>query len=658
MKEAMSNIDIRALLFELAELKGGKIEKIYHNPPDEIRIRIYSGEKKDLIVQPGRRIHLTSYPRSSPRFPSSFAMLLRKYLSGGRIEEIKQFDFDRIVEISVLRGEERYNLIAEIMTKGNLVLTDPDGKIIMPLRISETSKRVLKPGEMYEYPPSKIDPSRMSFDDLMEILSGEEEVVRTLARNLSIGGLYAEEICLRAGVNKKKKCSELTGEEVHRIYSAVREIFDSIQPGRMTPHIVYVDEKMIDCVPIDLKVYDGLKRRNFENFNSALDEFFSREAVEKLEEWEKEEESKKIKKLLFRLGKQKQALQSYEEKEKIYKSKGEAIYLHYRFLESIYNALKKARESRSWQEIEKIIENERKKGNRILKAIISVNPEKNSVDVKLDDLAVTLSLDRTLHQIAEEYFDLSKKFREKKEGVKRAMRITEQEIEKARKEESEKVPSPKIRIRRKVEWFERFRWFVSSEGFLVIGGRNAGMNEELVSKYMEKNDLFFHTQYPGGPVVIVKTEGREVGDKTIFEAGQFAVSYSSLWKEGVYEGECYYVNPSQVSKSPKSGEYLPRGSFYIRGKRNYLSVPVGVSVGVELDKQRVIGGPPSAVRVHADYYVDLTIGSRSHNELSKMISRMLYEMAREEDRLAVKAICTPDEVSRFLPPGKSDVVKQ
>ncbi len=658
MKEAMSNIDIRALLYELEKLKGGKIEKIYHHPPDEIRIRVYKGEKQDLVIQPGRRIHLTSYPRPSPRFPSSFAMLLRKYLTGGRIEEIKQFDFDRIVEIYVKRGNESYCLLAEIMTKGNLVLTDSEKRIIMPMRISETSKRVLKPGEIYVYPTSGKDPSRINAEDLKEILSGDGEVVRILARKMSIGGLYAEEICLRAEVDKTKKCGELTDEEIQRIHMAVKEIFESIHPDRMSPQIVYMDEEMVDCVPVDLKVYSEFKKRNFSSFNSALDEFFSRTVIERLEESEKVEKNKKIRKLLFRLEKQKQALKTYEEKERLYKLKGETIYVHYKFLESIYNALKKARETRSWQEIEEVVRTEKERGNRILMAITSVNPEENSVDVAVDDLRITLRLDRTLHQIAEEYFNLSKRFREKKEGVERAIKITEREIQNARKEEAERVPVAKVRIRRKIEWYERFRWFISSEGFLVIGGRSAGMNEEIVSKYMEKNDLFFHTQYPGGPVVIVKTEGGEVGDKTIFEAGQFAVSYSSLWKEGVYEGECYYVNPSQVSKSPRSGEYLPKGSFYIRGKRNYLSVPVGVSVGVDLEKQRVIGGPPSAIRTHADYYVDLTIGNRSHNEISKAISRLLYDRAKEEHRLTVRAICTPDEISRFLPPGTSDVVEK
>lgn len=656
MKESMSNIDIKAIMFELEFLSGGKIEKIYHYPPDEIRIRIYAGTKVDLVIEAGKRIHLTKYPRISPRFPSSFAMLLRKYIQNGRIENIKQYDFDRIVDIEISRKDAKFHLICELFTKGNLILTDESGMIIMPLKTLTSTTRRVKQREVYTYPPSQPDPFSMGLDELRDLLNSEKSIVKILATRTNLGGIYAEEICFRAGVEKTRKGIELDENDIESILRAINEVFTPIKSGEFDPVIILDNGTMIDALPFPLEIYRDKEKKKFQDFNEALDEYFSRHILESLEKHRETDVDSRVLRLERRLESQKEAMKKFEREESLYQKKGDAIYIHYTLLERIHNALNAALKQKSWEEIARIIKEEKSTGNEILSLIKDIDPKQSSVTVVIDGMEFILNLKKTLHQIADQYYKLSKRARKKKEGVIQAIKNTEKEIEKAKERIVEEVSVPTIKIRRKVSWYEKYRWFKSSEGFIVIGGRNASMNEEIVTKRMEKHDLFFHTQYPGGPVVVVKTEGKEVGDKTIFEAAQFAVSYSSLWKGGVYEGECYYVSPQQVSKSPKSGEYLPKGSFYITGKRNYLSVPVGVAVGVNLEEQRVIGGPPSAIEKHADYLVKLTIGSTGHNELSRAISRYLYSIAKDEDKIAVNSICKFDSIAKFLPPGKSDMV--
>ena len=111
--KSMSALDIHVCVKELQELVGGKVEKIYHYPPNEIRIKIYAKGRKDLIIEAGRRIHLTIFPKESPKFPSPFAMLLRKHLEGRRIEKIWQHDFDRVVVIDF--GDRK--IVAELFAK-------------------------------------------------------------------------------------------------------------------------------------------------------------------------------------------------------------------------------------------------------------------------------------------------------------------------------------------------------------------------------------------------------------------------------------------------------------------------------------------------------------------------------------------------------------
>ena len=110
MKEALSSVDIAVIVEELQDLLGAKVEKVYQRD-QEIILRLHAhlegkrleayGSSVDLVLEAGRRIHLTKYRMEMPKTPTSFAMLLRKHLKGGRIRSIKQRDFDRIVEICV-----------------------------------------------------------------------------------------------------------------------------------------------------------------------------------------------------------------------------------------------------------------------------------------------------------------------------------------------------------------------------------------------------------------------------------------------------------------------------------------------------------------------------------------------------------------------------
>ncbi|NYT19251.1 MAG: DUF814 domain-containing protein, partial [Methanosarcinales archaeon] len=194
-------------------------------------------------------------------------------------------------------------------------------------------------------------------------------------------------------------------------------------------------------------------------------------------------------------------------------------------------------------------------------------------------------------------------------------------------------------------------------GFLVVGGRDADTNEELVKKYMEKRDIVFHTQVPGAPITIIKTEGKDVPETTLEEAARFVVSYSSIWKAGQFSGDCYWIRPEQVSKTPESGEYLKKGSFVIRGERNYYKdVPVGVAVGLELGEEtRVIGGPLSAIERSGKYVVELVPGKFNQNDIAKKVYRIYVDELK--DPSFVKQVASPDSIARMLPPGESDLKK-
>ena len=123
---------------------------------------------------------------------------------------------------------------------------------------------------------------------------------------------------------------------------------------------------------------------------------------------------------------------------------------------------------------------------------------------------------------------------------------------------------------RKVFWFEKFSWFVTSENYLVIGGKDAHQNETIVKKYMDKGDLFFHCELHGAAVMILKnpTAG-VVSPMSIEECANFEVCHSPSWTQNVLS-QVYWVYSEQVSKTPPTGMYIATGSFIIRGKRNFV----------------------------------------------------------------------------------------
>ncbi|MHC1635920.1 MAG: ribosome rescue protein RqcH [Candidatus Methanospirareceae archaeon] len=631
MKEGLSSLDIAVIVAELQELVGARVEKVYQLGEKELKIKLYKPEigTVDLLIEAGRKIHITKFQRIAPKEPSSFSMLLRKHLNGGRIVEIRQMDFDRIVEIRIERGEEIWGLIAELLPKdgGNVILVDDGGRIVMPLKRMHFSARIIKPGEEYKSPPSRINPLEISKDEeaFRNICkSSEKDIVRVLASELSLGGLYAEEICYVAGVEKNKKAKELKEEEIRAIHKTLSGLFEPIityDKHKLKPHIVIEESeggiRKVDVLPFELNVYKNNAKEFFPSFNEAVDKFFTEKMVEEEKEEKEAEKEKRMEKYERVLRKQEEALSNYKRKEEECLRKAEMIYYYYKQIEEELRAKKISGRS----------------------VCISLHTEEGDVQIEIDP---SLSLERN----AQVYYERAKEFRRKREGVEKAIEETK---EKMRMEKERSVEVKEIRRkkeREKKEWYERFRWFVTSDGFLVIGGKDAKTNEEVVKRYMDNKDLFFHTQAEGSPAVIVKTGGERISEDAKEEVAQFTASYSNLWKYGFYEGDCYCVSASQVSKTPPSGEYIKKGSFVIRGKREYFKTKLGLYIGIEKEKGRVIACPSvPSLREKYEVFVEIEPGDKDKKEIAREIAEILDIKGREE------------EIIRLLPAGKSKIIR-
>jgi predicted ribosome quality control (RQC) complex YloA/Tae2 family protein len=227
---------------------------------------------------------------------------------------------------------------------------------------------------------------------------------------------------------------------------------------------------------------------------------------------------------------------------------------------------------------------------------------------------------KSIDENASLYFEKAKKAKKKLQGAEAALERSAKELENVTAEVP--VAAKKPTAKKQKEWYEKFHWFVSSEGFLCIGGRDATTNEIVVKKHMAAEDVVFHTEMAGSPFFIVKTGGKAVSEATIHEASVATASYSRAWKLGVTMADVFHVKPEQLSKTPKSGEYLAKGAFIINGSTKVITVPLGLAVGITKDGA-IMGGPLDAVKKNCEKLVKISEGNEKASDAAKKIRKAI-----------------------------------
>ena len=207
MKTELTSFDVAVLVFELSQrIKNARIGKVYQINPATLLFKLNRPEEPPLhlLIESGKRIHLTSYVLQKPLRPPAFCMALRKNLGNGKITDIQQHEFERTITIKIRTKEGEFQLMTELFGEGNIILVSPEDKIIHALVYKRMRDRNILRGENFQYaPPSGKNPSKISRKNFNEIGNfGQLEIVKALTKFLSIGGLYAEEILLRAEINK------------------------------------------------------------------------------------------------------------------------------------------------------------------------------------------------------------------------------------------------------------------------------------------------------------------------------------------------------------------------------------------------------------------------------------------------------------------------
>ncbi|NLD57321.1 MAG: fibronectin-binding domain-containing protein, partial [Methanomicrobiales archaeon] len=518
-EQGMSGIGVRAMAAELNGKLPLWIDKVYQFDSRTLAIRL-NGENKakyQLLIEAGRRAHLVNELPVPPKNPPQYAMLLRKYLSGGKVLAIRQHGLERILIFEIGKGTTTYQLIFELFDEGNVILTGADGMIIKPLRHHRFKERDVVPNVPYVMNPD--DPTA-SQESLAAFLSADErDLVRALAVGCMLGGAYAEYICQKAGLEKSIPA---TSADAGALYSAISDLFSRVleQPDPVISGN--------HCEPI--QVAAGENVRSFPTFSAALEAFYP------ITKKEKKATARPFIPKEDRIRKhQEAAVRKFDATIKKTEETVAAIYENYSFIADLIATLDTASKKHSWQEIEKQV---RRADNTAAKKILRFFPDEASVEIDIGRNA-KIYVHEGIEQNAGRYYDIIKKFKKKKEGALAAMAVT---VTKKPQKRREFVPLKKL-------WYHRFRWFITSDGIVVLGGRDAAQNEELVKKYLTGGDRFVHADVHGASVVIVKGKTERMDEVT-----QFAASYSGAWRSGHATADVYSALPNQVSKTAESGE--------------------------------------------------------------------------------------------------------
>ncbi|XP_044520725.1 nuclear export mediator factor NEMF isoform X2 [Gracilinanus agilis] len=621
MKTRFSSVDICAILSEFnSSLLGMRVHNIYDVDNKTYLIRLQKPDfKVTLLLESGIRIHTTEFEWPKNMMPSSFAMKCRKHLKSRRLVSVKQLGVDRIVDFQFGSDEAAYHLIIELYDKGNIVLTNYDYLILNILRFRSDEADDVKFAVREKYPVdhARVFEPLLSLERLTEIISSApkgEQLKRILNPHLPYGATLIEHclrengflgnvrvdekfetrdiekvlICLQKAEDYMKTMSNFSGKGY---IIQKKEKKPSLEPDKQSEDILTYEE----FHPFLFSQHSKCPYLEFESFDKAVDEFYSKLEGQKIDLKALQQEKQALKKLDNVRKDHEHRLEALHQAQEIDKIKGELIEMNLHTVDRAIQVVRSALANQiDWTEIGLIVKEAQAQGDTVANAIRELKLQTNHVTMLLKNpylisdgeeeedetniekeeteepkgkkkkqknkqlqklqknkpLLVDVDLSLSAYANAKKYYDhkrhAARKTQKTVEAAEKAFKSAEKKTKQTLKEVQMVTTIQKAR---KVYWFEKFLWFISSENYLIIGGRDQQQNEMIVKRYL--------------------TPGEPIPPRTLTEAGTMALCYSAAWDARVITS-AWWVYHHQVSKTAPTGEYLTTGSFMIRGKKNFL----------------------------------------------------------------------------------------
>uniref|UniRef100_A0A665WB33 Ribosome quality control complex subunit NEMF n=1 Tax=Echeneis naucrates TaxID=173247 RepID=A0A665WB33_ECHNA len=637
MKTRFTTVDIRAVIAEInANYIGMRVNNVYDIDNKTYLIRLQKPDSKAvLLIESGTRIHSTDFEWPKNMMPSGFAMKCRKHLKTRRLTQVKQLGIDRIVDIQFGSDEAAYHLIIELYDRGNIILADHEYTILNLLRFRTAEAEDVKIAVRERYPIESARPPEplISLERLNEVLSkaqNGEQIKRVLNPHLPYGATLIEHSLIEVGLPGSIKVDSqvdaiapkiLEAMQIAETYMEKTENFSgkgyiiqksekkpSLTAGKPSEELLTYDE----FHPFLFTQHSKSPYLEFDTFDKAVDEFFSKMESQKIDMKALQQEKQALKKLENVKKDHVQRLEALHQAQEVDRIKGELVEMNLPIVERALQVVRSALANQvDWTEIGIIVKEAQAAGDPVACAIKELKLQTNHITMLLKNLyineedeeeeqkedvaeekgkktknkdkghnkksqrnkpmLVDVDLGLSAYANAKKYYDYKRSAEKKEqktiEAADKAMRSAEKKTQQTLKEVQTVTTIQKAR---KVYWFEKFLWFISSENYLVIAGRDQQQNEMIVKRYLRAGDIYVHADLHGATSCVIKNpSGDPIPPRTLTETGTMAVCYSAAWDAKIITS-AWWVHHHQVSKTAPTGEYLTTGSFMIRGKKNFL----------------------------------------------------------------------------------------
>ncbi|MBC5659403.1 NFACT family protein [Anaerosacchariphilus sp. NSJ-68] len=547
---AFDGIAVSCLRKELADrLTGGRITKIVQSESDELLLTIKNnGAQYRLLLSASASlplIYLTETNKPAPMTAPGFCMLLRKHLGGGRITTVTQPSLERILHFEIEHLDEmgdlcRKTLIAELMGKhSNLIFCKEDGTILDSIKhvsLAVSSVREVLPGRSYFIPHTqdKLDPLTTEPEAMVTAIC-RKPVTLGKAIYTTLTGfspVMAEELCYRSSLDAGRPAAALGDTEQTMLAHQLLRLMESIREGSFAPTIYYKGKEPIEFSALPLTLYEDLEQTRSDSMSGILEQYYAtKNTLTRIHQ--KSADLRRIVQTALERSRKKYDLQSRQLAD-----------------------TKKREKYKIWGELIHTYGYDVPEGARSMEALNYYTNE-----------TITIPLDPTLsaQENAKKYFDKYGKLKRTFEAVTGLLQETGDEVthlesvqtalDMALTEEDlvqikeELIEAGYIRRKgggKKVRITSKPYHYRSSDGFDIYVGKNNLQNEELTFQFASGNDWWFHAKGVPGSHVIVKTEGKELPDRTFEEAGRLAAWYSK--NRGGDKVEIDYVQKKHVKK--------------------------------------------------------------------------------------------------------------
>ena len=508
---AFDGITTKSVIAELQNiLIGGKINKIYEPTKNEILINIYNRENYTLLLSANPdycRINLATHTKPNPQNAPNFCMLLRKYLIGGKIIEISNYDLERTVQIKFECYNELNDLVIrklfiQIMSRqSNIILTNENNIIIDSLKHFENTL----PANPFEF--AKITKKSFldinTFDEFKNMVNNQNLLEFLPNSFIGFSKTFIKQVLQVHNVSNEN----YTNSDLEKIYIYIKSI------------IRHLGTKSISLEIKNNDYWIALKEAE-STINYQIDEFY----------FDKEQQStfissrnnllrivsdslKKIYKKLENINAKLKECANMD----TYRIYGELLTANlYKInsrenlseitLENYYNEnLPISIPLDNKINIQKNIEKYFKKYNKLKNALVVVGEQKKEAEKEINYIeSIVFSLENAtnIDDIVDVYSEIS-------ENV-----ITKKDIFKKNKNKaSKKKPKEK----------EISLQSVNIDGFTVYIGKNNVQNDYLSLKFANKNDIWFHTQkIHGSHVLLRNSENQEIPDEILYKCAKLA----------------------------------------------------------------------------------------------------------------------------------------